>query len=43
MSIRFKPTLKGQPGVAGGGIKKYYASIVIDGKTTLNGKNWTGL
>ncbi len=35
MAISFKPIEKGQPGVAGGGEKKFYASIVISGETTL--------
>lgn len=35
MPIKFKPIEKGQPGIAGGGIKKYYASPVMDGELTL--------
>lgn len=37
MSIKFKVIEKGQPGVAGGGIKKQYASPVMDGELTLAG------
>lgn len=37
MSIKFKVIEKGQPGVAGGGIKKHYASPVMDGELSLAG------
>ena len=36
MSIKFKVIEKGQPGVKGGGQKKYYASVVTDGETTID-------
>lgn len=35
MSIKFKVVEKGQPGVAGGGIKKFYASASSTGEMTL--------
>jgi len=35
MAISFKVVQKGQPGVAGGGEKKYYASPVLDGEMTM--------
>ena len=31
MSVKFKSILKAEPGVPGGGVKKYYASIVHSG------------
>lgn len=34
--IKFKVVQKGQPGVAGGGTKKYYANIVTDGEATID-------
>ncbi|MRJ09654.1 DNA-binding protein [Ornithobacterium rhinotracheale] len=37
MSIKFKVIQKGQPGVAGGGTKKYYASANLVGEKTLAG------
>jgi len=37
MSVKFKVIERGQPGVAGGGEKKYYASPVMDGEQTLTG------
>jgi predicted histone-like DNA-binding protein len=37
MPIKFKVIERGQPGVAGGGIKKQYASPVMDGELTLAG------
>lgn len=37
MSIKFKVIQKGQPGVAGGGEKKYYASTVNEGELTIDG------
>ena len=36
MAIKFKAIEKGQPGVAGGGQKKYYASIVNSGEATVD-------
>lgn len=36
MAIKFKVIEKGQPGVVGGGTKKYYASAVMDGETDLD-------
>ena len=36
MAIKFKAIEKGQPGVVGGGTKKFYASIVIDGEATVD-------
>ncbi len=35
MAISFKSIEKAQPGIAGGGEKKFYASPVISGETTL--------
>jgi len=35
MAIKFKVIEKGQPGVAGGGVKKYYASNQSSGEITL--------
>jgi predicted histone-like DNA-binding protein len=35
MAIKFKVIEKGQPGVAGGGIKKFYASVQSSGEMTL--------
>jgi predicted histone-like DNA-binding protein len=35
--MKIKPVKKGQPGVAGGGVKKFYASPVMDGELTLAG------
>lgn len=35
MPIKFKVIERGQPGVAGGGQKKFYASPVMDGEMTL--------
>ncbi|MDR3245620.1 MAG: hypothetical protein LBT50_04235 [Prevotellaceae bacterium] len=32
MAIKFRVLEKGQSGVPGGGVKKFYASIVIDGE-----------
>ena len=37
MAIKFKVIERGQPGVAGGGEKKYYANPVMDGELTLTG------
>jgi predicted histone-like DNA-binding protein len=36
MAIRFKVQERGQPGVAGGGTKKFYASVVTDGEVTID-------
>ena len=35
MSIKYKIIERGQPGVTGGGVKKYYASPVMNGELTL--------
>jgi predicted histone-like DNA-binding protein len=35
MSLKYKPRQKAQPGVPGGGTKKFYASIVTDGEVTV--------
>ncbi|MBN2348111.1 MAG: HU family DNA-binding protein [Bacteroidales bacterium] len=37
MSVKFKVIEKGQPGVAGGGEKKFYASTSSDGEVSLAG------
>ncbi|MBN1767602.1 MAG: hypothetical protein JXR50_06660 [Prolixibacteraceae bacterium] len=37
MTVKFKVIEKGQPGVAGGGEKKFYASPVMSGELTLAG------
>ncbi|MDD1538286.1 HU family DNA-binding protein [Riemerella anatipestifer] len=37
MSIKYKTIQKAQPGVAGGGDKKFYASPVYQGEKTLEG------
>jgi predicted histone-like DNA-binding protein len=36
MSIKFKVIERGEPGVAGGGTKKFYASPVMDGEMNLS-------
>ncbi|MBV7441868.1 HU family DNA-binding protein [Weeksellaceae bacterium TAE3-ERU29] len=36
MSIKFKVIERGQPGVAGGGTKKWYANIVTDGELDID-------
>ncbi len=36
MAIKFKVIEKGQPGVVGGGQKKYYASPVLSGEADLD-------
>ena len=36
MSIKYKLIEKGQPGVAGGDTKKWYASIVTDGELDID-------
>ena len=37
MSIKFKVIERGQPGIAGGGVKKFYASANVSGEKTLAG------
>ena len=37
MAIKFKTIQRGQPGVAGGGTKKFYAAPVSKGEKTLEG------
>ncbi len=37
MAIQIKTVERGQPGVAGGGVKKYYASPVHDKEISLEG------
>lgn len=37
MAIKFKIISRGEPGVAGGGNKKHYASAVADGEQDLDG------
>ena len=37
MAIKIKAVEKGQPGVVGGGEKKFYANPVMDGELTLAG------
>ncbi|MDO4880410.1 MAG: HU family DNA-binding protein [Capnocytophaga sp.] len=37
MAVKYKVIQKGQPGVAGGGTKKYYASANLTGEKTLAG------
>ncbi|MDY6024930.1 HU family DNA-binding protein [Bergeyella zoohelcum] len=36
MSIKYKVIEKGQPGVAGGGIKKFYANVVTEGELSVD-------
>jgi predicted histone-like DNA-binding protein len=36
MSVKYKVISKSQPGVSGGGIKKYYAAIVNTGEITMD-------
>jgi predicted histone-like DNA-binding protein len=36
MAIKWKPIQRVQPGVTGGGTKKYYANIVTDGEVTTD-------
>jgi predicted histone-like DNA-binding protein len=36
MAIKFKAIERGEPGVVGGGTKKFYASPVMDGEMNLN-------
>ena len=37
MAIQIKSVERGQPGIAGGGVKKYYASPVHDREISLDG------
>lgn len=37
MSVKFKVIERGEPGVAGGGTKKFYASANVTGEKTLAG------
>ena len=37
MAIQIKSVERGQPGIAGGGVKKYYASPVHDREISLEG------
>jgi predicted histone-like DNA-binding protein len=37
MAINYRARQKAQPGVPGGGTKKFYASIVTDGEVTVSG------
>ena len=36
MSIKYKLTQKGEPGVRGGGTKKWYATMATDGELTID-------
>jgi len=36
MSIKYKLVQKGQPGVVGGGAKKWYANAISDGELTID-------
>lgn len=36
MSIKYNLIEKGEPGVAGGGVKKWYASIANDGELSID-------
>lgn len=36
MSIKYKLIEKAEPGIPGGGIKKWYASIITDGELTID-------
>jgi len=36
MSIKYTVIERGQPGVAGGGVKKWYASVITDGEMTID-------
>ena len=36
MAIKYKIIEKGQPGVKGGGTKKFYATVVTDGEATID-------
>lgn len=35
MAVKFKAILRGEPGVVGGGVKKYYAIAVSSGEHSL--------
>ena len=37
MSVKYKVIERGQPGVPGGGTKKFYAAAVLSGEKTLAG------
>jgi predicted histone-like DNA-binding protein len=36
MALKYKAIERPQPGVAGGGVKKFYANIVYDGETSID-------
>jgi predicted histone-like DNA-binding protein len=36
MAIKFKVIEKAQPGVAGGGVKKFYASVKVQGEANID-------
>lgn len=36
MSIKYKLTEKAEPGILGGGTRKWYASVVYDGEVTID-------
>jgi predicted histone-like DNA-binding protein len=36
MAIKYKVVEKGEPGGVGGGVKKFYAQIVLDGEMTID-------
>lgn len=36
MAVKFKTIAKTEPGVTGGGTKKFYAQIVFDGEVTID-------
>lgn len=36
MAIKYKVIEKSQPGIAGGGVKKWYASLETDGELTID-------
>ena len=36
MSIHYRSLLRGEPGVHGGGVKKYYATIVLGEEVTID-------
>ena len=37
MAIKFNVIKRGEPGVTGGGAKKFYASAITDGETNIDG------
>jgi len=37
MAIKYRLLEKGEPGVVGGGTKKWYASVVTDGEVSIDG------